>query len=177
MPGIGQAAIVARRDRANTWMAFCPARPVARRAAAIRLGSDARDPAIRVVRLALDGGLAFGLRHALFNIGGLLIGAAETTSYAVCNALVELRGDPAGHDRAGRHPCGVFDPEGFPDPGRFDSGRDLSGSLTFGLGRHAAAAIVPEIARLIPLDDRLTLRLDPIGLPEKTTFPARKEQT
>lgn len=108
---------------------------------------------------------------------GLLPGAAgraaETTSHAVCNALVELRGDPAGHDRAGRHPCGVFDPEGFPDPGRFDSGRDLSGSLTFGLGRHAATAIVPEIARLIPLDDRLTL----VGLPERTTFPARKEQT
>lgn len=218
IPGIDQDAIVANRKRASLSMAFYLGRLVARRAAAVRLGSDADDPATRVVRLALDGGLTFGLRDALFNIGGLLIGAVETTSHAVCNALTELRRDPArlsaarhaaraggpafdGHVwealrfnpafpyffRVCRRPtvlapetpfqatvpagatvlavthAAMFDPSGFPDPTRFDPGRDLSDSFTFGmghhacLGRHIAAAMVPEIIRQILLDDRVTL--------------------
>lgn len=231
VPGIDQAGIVARREWANVTMAFYLGRLVLRRAAAIRLGSDARDPATRVVRLALDGGLSFGLRDALFNIGGLLIGAVETTSHAVCNALVELRADPArlaaakeaarqgggafdGHvfealrfrpafpyffrtchratalapgtaHEATVEPgttvlavthAAMFDAEGFPDPDRFDPGRDLSDSFTFGmghhacLGRHVAAAMVPEITRQILLDDRLVL--DPAPDYRGGTVPA-----
>lgn len=222
VPGIDQAAIVASRQRANVRMAFYLGRLVARRAAAVRLGSDASDPATRVVRLALDGGLSFGLRDALFNIGGLLIGAVETTSHAVCNALTELRADPArlaaaraaarqgaaafdGHvfealrfrpafpyffrvchrptDLAPGTPhqaaiapgttvlavtqSAMFDPEGFPDPGRFDPARDFSDTFTFGmghhecLGRHIAEAMVPEITRQILLTDQITLAAAP----------------
>lgn len=222
VPGIDQAAIVAGRKRANVMMAFYLGRLVARRAAAVRLGSDARDPATRVVRLALDGGLDFGLRDALFNIGGLLIGAVETTSHAVCNALMELHGDPArlaaardaarhggaafdGHVfealrfrpafpyffRVCHRPtelapgtphrttvapgttvlavthAAMFDPEGFAEPDRFDPARDLSDAFTFGmghhacLGRHIAAAMVPEIARQILLSDGITLAAAP----------------
>jgi cytochrome P450 len=218
IPGIDQNAIIGRRKRASLSMAFYLGRLVARRTAAVRLGSDARDPATRVVRLALDGGLEFGLRDAIFNIGGLLIGAVETTSHAVCNALTELRRDPArwaaAHHaaRTGGPPfdghvfealrfnpafpyffrvchrptelapdtpfrttvpagatvlaithAAMFDPAGFPDPTRFDPGRDLSDSFTFGmghhacLGRHVAAAMVPEILRQILLADRITL--------------------
>lgn len=222
VPGIDQDGIIAARKRASFMMALYLGRLVARRSVAIRLGSDASDPATRVVRLALDGGLRFGLRDALFNIGGLLIGAVETTSHAVCNALVELRSDPlrlaaaiaaarAGAADFDGHvfealrfrpafpyffrvchrptelglgtefrrtiPAGtvvlavthaaMFDPAGFPEPQRFDPQRDLTETFTFGmghhacLGRHIAAAMVPEILRQVLLADGVKLDAAP----------------
>lgn len=94
VPGIDQDAIVTARERANVMMAIYLGRLVLRRSLAVMLGSRAQDPATRVVRLALRGKLRFGRRDALFNIGGLLIGAVETTSHAVSNALIHLRADP-----------------------------------------------------------------------------------
>ncbi|MFN3524874.1 MAG: cytochrome P450 [Paracoccus sp. (in: a-proteobacteria)] len=100
VPGIDQAAIVTARERANVMMAIYLGRLVLRRSLAVMLGSRAQDPATRVVRLALRGRLRFGRRDALFNIGGLLIGAVETTSHAVSNALIHLRADPQRLARA-----------------------------------------------------------------------------
>lgn len=219
IPGIDQKAIVTARERANVMMAFYLGRLVARRSAAIRLGTAGDDPSTRVIRLALDGKLRFGLRDALFNIGGLLIGAVETTSHAVCNALTELMADPArlaaahaaaaspdrsavdGHvlEALRFRPAfpyffrichrdtpmatgtsfaatvqpgttvlavthsAMFDPEGFPDPERFDPSRDFSDCFTFGhghhacLGRHVAGAMVPEVVRQVLLRDDLDL--------------------
>ena len=218
-PGIDQGAIIAARKRASFQMALYLGRLVASRSLAVTLGSDADDPATRIVRLAMRGKLRFDRRDALFNIGGLLIGAVETTSHAVCNALSELTVDPgrlAAARRAARDPdrqvidghvfealrfrpafpyffrlckretevcggtafstlipegmtvlavtqSGMFDPAGFPDPGRFDPGRDFSDTFTFGhghhacLGRHVAAAMVPEIVRQILRRDDLDL--------------------
>lgn len=223
IPGIDQDAIVTARKRANVMMALYLGRLVARRTASVKLGSRANDPATRVVRLALEGGLEFGLRDALFNIGGLLIGAVETTSHAVCNVLVELARDPArldaaraaarlsdpalfdGHafealrfrpafpyffrtcHRATPAAAGtafeavikpgttvlavthsaMFDPTAFPFADSFDPGRDFSDCFTFGsghhacLGRHIAAAMVPEIARQILRRDDLDLSAGP----------------
>jgi len=218
-PGIDQQAIVTARQRANVMMALYLGRLVARRSLAIMFGGGGDDPATRIVRLATRGRLRFGRRDALFNIGGLLIGAVETTSHAVCNALTELAADPArlaaarqaardprpriidghvfealrfrpafpyffrichretpvaaGTDFETRIPAGaivlavthaaMFDPAGFPDPGRFDPDRDFSDTFTFGhghhacLGRHVAAAMVPEIVRQILRRDDLDL--------------------
>ncbi|WP_134724327.1 cytochrome P450 [Paracoccus luteus] len=222
-PGIDQPAIVAARQRANVMMALYLGRLVTRRSIAIWLGRGGDDPATRVVRLAMRGRLRFDRRDALFNIGGLLIGAVETTSHAVCNALAELASDPArlaaarqaaqdarpqaidghvfealrfrpafpyffrvchrdtpvcaGTPFETRIPAGttvlalthaaMFDPAGFPDPDRFDPGRDFSDGFTFGhghhacLGRHVAAAMVPEIVRQILRRDDLDLGAGP----------------
>ncbi|WP_265502578.1 cytochrome P450 [Paracoccus beibuensis] len=210
-PGIDQPAIRSARERANVMMAIYLGRLVARRSVRIMLGLGGGDPATRIVRLAMRGKLRFNRKDAIFNIGGLLIGAVETTSHAVCNALAALGSDPArladareaaaaddpraidGHVfealrfrpafpyffrvcRRDTTVCadtpfatvvpagnvvlavtqsGMFDPAGFPDPDRFDPGRDFSDTFTFGhghhacLGRHVAAAMVPEIVRQI----------------------------
>lgn len=222
-PGIDQQAIVTARERANVMMALYLGRLVTRRSIAIWLGLGGNDPATRVVRLAMRGKLRFDRRDALFNIGGLLIGAVETTSHAVCNALTQLASNPAhleAAQQAARGPdhkaidghvlealrfrpafpyffrvchrdtpvcagtgfeahipagttvlavthAAMFDPAGFPHPDRFDPTRDFSDTFTFGhghhacLGRHVAAAMVPEIVRQILLRDDLDLGAGP----------------
>ena len=94
-PGIDQQAIVTARQRANVMMGFYLARLVARRSIAVKLGSDATDPVSRLLRLSFSDATKFGLRDVVFNVGGLLIGAVETTSHTVVNALRELAADPA----------------------------------------------------------------------------------
>lgn len=209
--GIDPAGIIAARERANVMMALYLGRLVARRSIRIMLGLGRNDPATRIVRLAMRGGLRFNRRDAVFNIGGLLIGAVETTSHTVCNALLALTERPAAlaearNAAAGDDPCAIdghvfealrfrpafpyffrlchretplatgssfettvargrtvlavthsamFDPTGFPQPDDFQPDRDFSDSFTFGhghhacLGRHVAAAMVPEIVRQI----------------------------
>ena len=93
-PGIDPEAIVAGRKRALFMMALYVGRLVARTRLAIALGSDATDPVTRLVRLWMSDAVRFSLRDVLFNVGGLLIGAVETTSHAVVNALCELQARP-----------------------------------------------------------------------------------
>jgi cytochrome P450 len=45
------------------------------------------DPVSRLVRLQRSGAIRFSLKDVVLNAGGLLIGAVETTSHAVANAL------------------------------------------------------------------------------------------
>lgn len=87
---LDQAGIIKNRERAGVMMAIYLGRLVLRRSAAVKLGSRRADPVSRLVRLSFSDGVDFSLRDVVFNVGGLLIGAVETTSHAVCNALSHL---------------------------------------------------------------------------------------
>lgn len=79
--------IVARRKAANIRLALYLGRIVLLRTvqATVRWRRD--DVVSRLVRLSRTGAVNFPLSKVLFNVGGLLIGAVETTSHAVNNAL------------------------------------------------------------------------------------------
>lgn len=91
--GLDQEDIIKNREKAGVMMAIYLGRLVLRRSAAVRLGSRRADPVSRLLRLSFSDGVNFGLRDVVFNVGGLLIGAVETTSHAVCNAINHLRSD------------------------------------------------------------------------------------
>ena len=93
--GLDQAGIVKNRERAGVMMGIYLGRLVLRRAAAVKLGSRRDDPVSKLLRLSFSDGVDFSMRDVIFNVGGLLIGAVETTSHAVCNALSHLMSDPA----------------------------------------------------------------------------------
>ncbi|GGE05807.1 hypothetical protein GCM10011529_10240 [Polymorphobacter glacialis] len=86
--------IVANRKRASLMLGLYLARLIARRTVAVKLGSDATDPVTRLLKLAFSDACRFDVKNVLFNIGGLLIGATETTSHTVTNALEYLLGNP-----------------------------------------------------------------------------------
>ena len=92
--GINQEDIIAKRKRANVMMGLYLARLILRRSVAVKFGSDAQDPVSRLLRLSFSDATKFGLRDVIFNVGGLLIGAVETTSHTVVNALTVLAADP-----------------------------------------------------------------------------------
>lgn len=89
-----QAGIVARREAANLEMRAYLVGLVQRRAAALRAGAGGTDPVSRLLRLSASGGLRFPVERVVLNVGGLLIGAVETTSHAVVNALDVLLRSP-----------------------------------------------------------------------------------
>ena len=89
-----QDAVIGKREAANVEMAFYLGKLVARRKLALIFWSSAQDPVSRLLRLAASGALKFSIKDVVFNIGGLLIGAVETTSHACVNALRFLLEDP-----------------------------------------------------------------------------------
>lgn len=89
------AEVVDKRRRAGFMMALYLARLVARRTAEIKLGLGGDDPVSRLLRLTFSDATRFNLKKVVFNAGGLLIGAVETTSHAVVNALSWLLANPA----------------------------------------------------------------------------------
>jgi len=86
--------IVAQRKRANIMLALYIGRLVAKRSIAVKLGMGGDDSLSRLLRLSFSNGVRFPLKKVLFNAGGLLIGAVETTSHTVNNALAELFSRP-----------------------------------------------------------------------------------
>jgi cytochrome P450 len=82
--------IVAARKRANIHLALYVGRLIAKRTIEVKLGADKDDPVSRLLQLSFSGALDFPLKKVLANVGGLLIGAVETTSHAVSNVFVEL---------------------------------------------------------------------------------------
>lgn len=106
------AKIVAEKKRANIHLALFVGRTVAKRSVQAKLGADKDDPVSRLVRLSFSNAVKFPLKKVLFNVGGLLIGAVETTSHAVNNVLVELFRRPDVLDRA-RAAAKADDPAGF----------------------------------------------------------------
>lgn len=86
--------IIAERKRANTRLGILVGLMVARKAIPARLGFGGDDPVARLLRLSFSGALKFPVTKVLFNIGGLLIGAVETTSHGVNNVMAELAARP-----------------------------------------------------------------------------------
>ena len=89
------AHIVHMREASNIRMALYIGRLVLTRAAKVKLGIGGDDPVSRLLRLSFSHGVKFPLKKVLFNSGGLLIGAVETTSHAVNNVIAELLDRPA----------------------------------------------------------------------------------
>ena len=89
------AHIVKMRERSNICLALNVGRLVLARAAKLKLGFGGHDSVSRLLRLSFSDGVKFPLKKVLFNAGGLLIGAVETTSHTVNNAVAELLGRPA----------------------------------------------------------------------------------
>lgn len=87
--------IVSERKQANIRLALYIGRLVAKRAIGVKLGMGGDDIVSRLLRLSFSGGVQFSVKKVLFNSGGLLIGAVETTSHGVCNAVAELLARPA----------------------------------------------------------------------------------
>jgi cytochrome P450 len=79
----------------------------------LKLFGSRDDSVTRLLRLHSSKGVKFPLSKVLFNAGGLLIGAVETTSGTVCRALAELFGRPTELAQA----CAAA---AEPDPARFD---------------------------------------------------------
>jgi cytochrome P450 len=105
--------IVARHETANTEMATYLGRLAERRGAEMQAGQVGNDPLSRLMRLALSGSLKFDVTRAAVNMGGLLVGAVETTSHAVINAIAELLARPEVLAKARSEATAA-------DPSRFD---------------------------------------------------------
>lgn len=100
-PGpVSSEEIIANRKKAGFALAFYLGRLLFRRTLAAKIGIDGADPMSRLIRLSESDALRFNLKNVLFNSGGLLIGAVETTSHAVVNALDVLLADPDRHRAA-----------------------------------------------------------------------------
>lgn len=83
-------AIVAKRENALNEMKGFLAGLVGKRAFQVWAGLEPDDIASRVVRMRLPKSVGFTAERAIINIGGLLIGAVETTSQAAIQATAEL---------------------------------------------------------------------------------------
>jgi cytochrome P450 len=84
-PDPGQ--IVAERQRVNLEMGAYLVGLVALRDGELKLSRGGSDPVSRLLMLHASKALKFDLERVVLNVGGLLIGAVETTSHAVVNAL------------------------------------------------------------------------------------------
>ena len=88
------ARVVAEREAANAAMRPYLIGLVQRRAAEIQSGAGGDDPVSRLLRLSFSKALRFEVDRVVLNLGGLLIGAVETTSHACVNALDQLLRQP-----------------------------------------------------------------------------------
>jgi cytochrome P450 len=81
------AAIVRQREVVSAEMAVYLLALVAAREAEARLGIHGHDSVSRLVALSQTGAIKFNMLQVVQNVGGLLIGAVETTSHCVVKAL------------------------------------------------------------------------------------------
>ena len=89
----------AQRAREEMRAAFASLIPA--RLAALKAGTPVPDDIlIRLLRLNLPAASGFGMDRVVINVGGLLIGAIETTAEAVVNALAEILRRPDIHAAA-----------------------------------------------------------------------------
>jgi cytochrome P450 len=173
-PGIDPEAIVAGRKRALFRMALYVGRLVARTRLAVALGSDATDPVTRLVRLWVSDAVRFSLRDVLFNVGGLLIGAVETTSHAASNALTELMARPEQLRRA-RDAAAAAEPAAI-DGHVFEALRFRPAFSYFFrvchrdtlLGGSPSPQVIPAGTTVIALTQ--AAMLDPAGFPDPDSF-------
>jgi len=88
------AKIVTEREQVNVEMVAYLVGLIALREGEYKIGLGGHDPITRLLTLASSKALKFDLKRVILNVGGLLIGAVETTSHAVVNALDVLMGRP-----------------------------------------------------------------------------------
>lgn len=88
------AEVVREREHGNVEMAAYLVGLVALRDGELKLGGGGTDSVSRLLRLHASKALKFDLERVVLNVGGLLIGAVETTSHAVVNALEFLLRNP-----------------------------------------------------------------------------------
>jgi cytochrome P450 len=79
--------IVAEREAASKEMVVYLIELVALREGELKIGLGGHDPVTRLLELSSSKALKFDLKRVVENVAGLLIGAVETTSHAVVNAL------------------------------------------------------------------------------------------
>ena len=103
--------VVSQRKKAGIHLALYLGRVVLTRWVQLKLHRDKTDSVTRLLRISASKGVKFPLKKVLFNAGGLLIGAIETTSMAVNNALAELFARPDELARA--KAAANADPAGF----------------------------------------------------------------
>jgi cytochrome P450 len=88
------AKIVREREAAGLEMAAYLIALVGARELDVAGGKKGHDSVSRLVELSRSKAINFDVRRVVLNVGGLLIGAVETTSHAVVNALDYLMRDP-----------------------------------------------------------------------------------
>ena len=88
------AKIVAEREAANAAMRTYLIALIQRRAGELQAGRGGNDPVFALLLLASIEGAAVRAPRVVLNVGGLLIGAVETTSHAVVNAFAMLMERP-----------------------------------------------------------------------------------
>ncbi|QRG09165.1 cytochrome P450 [Xanthobacter dioxanivorans] len=103
---VHQAAEEARVKLRALFAQLIPAR-----IAEIKAGTAPDDSLTRILSLNLPAAAHFGMDRVVINIGGLLIGAIETTAEAVINALAELFARPEA--LAGARAAAVADDPAF----------------------------------------------------------------
>jgi cytochrome P450 len=86
--------IVAEREAANEAMRGYLIGLIQRRAGELQAGRGGTDPVSRLLVLSASKALKFDPARVVLNVGGLLIGAVETTSHAAVNALAMLMERP-----------------------------------------------------------------------------------
>ena len=86
--------IVFQRELVSVGMLAYLAGLVAKRSVEVKLGGGRTDSVSRLLRLSFSGGVRFDIERVIFNVGGLLIGAVETTSHCAVNALQVLFDQP-----------------------------------------------------------------------------------
>ena len=179
---VGPDDITKKRDRANIMMAIYLGSLIAKRAIAVKLGSKAEDSVSRLLRLSFTGSLKFNLKQVIFNTGGLLIGAIETTSHTVTNALEFLLADPARFADA-KAAAALGDPKSF-DGFVFEALRfrpafpyffrtahrptELAGGTPF-------ATVVPEGATVLAVAH--SAMFDEAGFTDPTRFDPTRDQS
>jgi len=92
--------IIHQRELAGIEMGAYLVTLVAIREGELKLGRKAHDSVTRLLQLSRSGAVKFPLERVLLNVGGLLIGAVETTSHAVVNVLDFLMRRPEDLARA-----------------------------------------------------------------------------
>ena len=108
----GPDEIVRKRLEVSAEMRAFIDQLVARRENEIAGGNPGRDPVTRLVQLQRSGSVRINRDLVILNVGGLLIGAIETTSEAVAYALSELTKRPETLDAA-RSAAAEDDPAAF----------------------------------------------------------------
>jgi len=107
-----QAGIIAKREAAGEELKAYLIALVTRRGAELKAGKDNNDPATRLLRLSMSGALKFDIPRVITNVGGLLIGAVETTAIASIYALSGLLSRPEVLEQA-RAAAAKDDPQAF----------------------------------------------------------------